>query len=193
MRKVWNFSAIVFAVAALSAASADVEFFFQSGDQAWLNGGRSLDQTALREKYGDHFAAMVRDGRTYVITNRAALDRVQRLYAPVAELGRQQAVLGSKQAALGNEQARLGQEQAIIGAEQAALASADERGASRELSARQHALGQKQRALGDRQRALGDQQRTLGERQRELARETLPKIERIFNDAIATGTAIEVR
>ena len=166
------------------------EFMLQSGNSSWISSGRVLDPVALRAKYGDHFAATVRDGRVYVVTNPAVLDRLERLEAPINELGRRQAVLGSKQAELGSEQARIGQEQAIIGAKQAAISVADNREASSDLSEQQRRLGEKQRVLGEQQRRLGEQQRVLGDQQRDLSRQTMPKVERVFDDAIVTGAAV---
>jgi hypothetical protein len=197
--RLWVSGALLaLSVAALGAKSSDpprLEFMLQSGDESWVNSWGDLDQTPLRAKYGSHFAAFVRDGHTYVITNAAVLEQLERFYGPVVELGRQQAALGSKQAALGSEQARLGGQQAELGAEQAARAAAREETdfTASDIAARQRELGEKQRALGKEQRALGDQQRVLGDRQRALSRETLPKIERIFDDAITAGTAIEMR
>ncbi len=191
MRKVWIFgAAIALLVAAAAAASND--FMFQSGDETWINNRRSFDPSALRARDVEHFAAVIHGGRTYVVTNRAALDRLKDLYAPVVKIGDEQAALGSKQAALGDEQAQLGAQQAIIGAQQAAVAVAGDRAGSRDFEARQRLLAQKQRVLGDRQKELGEQQRALGARQHELTREATPKIERFFDEAIASGLAIEV-
>lgn len=182
------------AIAALSVPvfGANVEFLFQSGHQSWLNGGRVLDPESLRARYGDHFAAMVRDGRTYVTTDPAALAQISRIYAPIEDLAQRQAVLGSKQAELGNEQGKIGEEQAIIGAQQAALVVSGSRTASSDLSDRQRALGEQQRRLGERQRVLGQQQRILGEQQSDFNRAAMAKIERLFDRAIESGNALPV-
>src|SRR5579872_3833297 len=102
MRRKW-LCFVAIALLSTSALAANVEFLFQSGHQSWLNGGRFLDPEALRARYGDHFAAMVRDGWTYVTTDPVALAQIRRFYAPVEDIARRQAALGSKQAELGNE------------------------------------------------------------------------------------------
>jgi len=157
--------AITLAFASVAAA-ADVEFLFQSGNEAWMHAGHVLNQADLISKYGDHFAAIVRDGHRFVITDPAALARIEEIYAPVASIAHEQKVLGEQQADIGREQAR-------IGAEQAAAAS--DAAVSRDLS-------EQQKSLSDRQKALSDQQKHLGERMKEISRQAMPKIERIFDE-----------
>ncbi len=178
------------ALAVVTTASARThEFLLQSGHEAWVHSGHVLDQRALVAKYGDHFAAFVRDGRTYVITDPVVLADLEREYGPIAEVARQQAELGSRQAKLGSKQAEIGAEQAKIGAQQAAIALSSDRDAEEELSVRQKQLSERQQELSDRQKVLGDEQHVLQERQDEISRRNGARVERIFDDAIASGKA----
>jgi hypothetical protein len=153
--------------------------------------GDHADRVRALRRGDEPLLWFVRDGEEYVVRDRALLERVDRLYAPVMKLGREQGELGGeqgelggRQGELGGEQGELGAQQGRLGAEQAKLAAeiaalaakrvaleldgeADE-AAIAELERREEELETKIEALGDRQRELGERQRDLGEQQREL-------------------------
>lgn len=133
-----------------------------------------------------------RDGREYVVRDRATIERMAELMKPQMELGRRQGELGARQGELGARQGELGARQGELGAEQGRLGAQQAELAARQaaidrngrdadrselrerreaLAAEARALAAKQRELGERQRELGDQQRPLGARQRELGEE----------------------
>jgi hypothetical protein len=154
-----------------------------------------------------------RDGRHYVVRDRATWDRAYALLEPQRRLGQQQSELGSRQSALGEEQSRLGEQQGRLGAEQAQASqrmwrltqqmtdASPERGAAlrreidqlsdhvMDLGDRQRELGDQQRELGDRQRELGDQQREIGDRQRAIGQTASAEIRRLADDCVKDGRA----
>jgi bla regulator protein BlaR1 len=126
------------------------------------------------------------------------------------EIGDRQGELGDRQGELGDEQARLASEEATLAAEEssgdgrASEARERRRGelreARRKLSREMRALGEQQRELGEKQRELGKQQSELGRRQSILgreqeraAREAEAKLHALLDQAIAGGTAKEVK
>jgi hypothetical protein len=195
MTRTWILAAFALTLAVPTANAAPVGFVFQSWNNTWMNGGRALDPAALRARFGDHFAAVQRGKRTWVVTDPAALERIRHLYQPVIRIAEQETEIGSKQAATGSKEAEIGSEQASIGSQQAALATAgsDTREAMANLSARLRTLGDRLRVLGARERVLEGQERQLERRAADAEREALPAIERLFEELIAAGSAVEVR
>lgn len=55
------------------------------------------------------------DGKSYIVTDPAIIASLQKMYAPMDELGKQQAALGRQQEALGRKQEELGRQQREAG------------------------------------------------------------------------------
>lgn len=170
------------------------------GSQVWMSGSyRDMERARrIHGETGEPVLWIGRDGREYVIRDRATIERVKEILEPQRELGRQQGELGAqqgelgarqgelgarqgelgaKQGELGAQQARLGAEQASIAGERTALQSrrrsdelSDEEYRRRrdELEDRQEELSRRMRELGERQGELGERQGELGARQAEL-------------------------
>jgi beta-lactamase regulating signal transducer with metallopeptidase domain len=67
---------------------------------------------ALRDRFAVPFIWFERDEQPFIITDAATIDEVRALFAPVHELGREQAALGRQQGELGRQQGDLGRKQA---------------------------------------------------------------------------------
>ncbi len=193
-------SAAVFASLALATAliASDqkprLEFMVQSGDSTFMNDSGALDSASLRNTYGDHFAAFVKDGKRYVITNRQIVDQIEQQFAPVAELAKKQGKLAGKQGKLAGEQGRLAASQAAVAAEEAARISAGQyERKSGDSEARQRDLARQQRELGDQQHALGEEQKKLGEQQKSVAHDVEAKVASILDAALKSGAAVPVK
>jgi beta-lactamase regulating signal transducer with metallopeptidase domain len=169
----------------------------------WMSGSyREMERARrIHSETGEPVLWIGRDGREYVIRDRATIERVREILEPQQELGRQQGELGGQQGELGarqgelgaqqgelgahqgelgSQQARLGAEQASIAGERAALESrrrSDElsgdeyRRRRDELEARQEELSRRMRDLGAQQGELGERQGELGARQAELGKQ----------------------
>jgi beta-lactamase regulating signal transducer with metallopeptidase domain len=83
-----------------------------SGDSTSISGawsGRFFeDAQKLKEKEHGSYILYRRNGKTYVIDDPALVEQSEKLFAPLHDLGQQQAKLGEQQARLGAEQAQLG-------------------------------------------------------------------------------------
>ena len=156
------------------------------------NGIGGTDMKKLIDTYGHRFAYFSRDGRHYLIRDQETIDRLEALYTPQVRLGRQQASLGTKQAALGTQQASIGFEQARIGMEQARIRDSSS-ARYQELVRRQNELAGQQNKLAEEQNRLGAQQSAMGKKQDELSRDADRGAGPIFDQAIRSGIAIEVR
>lgn len=115
--------AAVLLVAAKNHDSCDGRnaFVLELDGITMANGISSADMNQLIKTHGRRFAYFSRDGHHYLIRDAVTLDRLESLYAPQVQLGRQQAELGTRQASLGLQQAKIGREQARIGLDQARL------------------------------------------------------------------------
>jgi len=143
----------------------------------------SIDQHSIRFARGD---------REYVIHDESTVDRLNAIYAPQVQLGREQARLGRKQAALGAQQAEIGRAQASMGFEQAGIRdSSNPR--FQELVRMQNELTAQQNKLIEQQNRYTAEQNKMSAKQNELQREAERKAEPILQDAIRSGVAVEVR
>ncbi|MBB5887053.1 M56 family metallopeptidase [Xanthomonas sp. F1] len=168
------------------------------GNHSTMSGSSDELATMKHETQGDGLWFR-RGGKRYVVHDPALLARFDALFEPMGKLGAQQGELGKRQGALGRQQGELGREQGKLVKESLALAldrmdandiaaKAQER-AKADLAQRQDALSAKMRALGEQQAALGRQQGELGARQGELSAQADREVDRLFDAAIAAGTA----
>ena len=93
--------------AIISAGSSTMSGSFSHVDFAQLQ--------ALRDKLKTDFVWFERDGKSYIITDPATVNRAREAFAAQAELGRQQGELGERQGALGEAQGALGEQQGALG------------------------------------------------------------------------------
>jgi beta-lactamase regulating signal transducer with metallopeptidase domain len=93
--------------AIISAGSSTMSGSFSHVDFAQLQ--------ALRDKLKTDFIWFERDGKSYIITDPATVNRAREAFAAQAELGRQQGELGERQGALGEAQGALGEQQGTLG------------------------------------------------------------------------------
>lgn len=168
------------------------------GNHSTMSGNSDELATMKRETQGDGLWFR-RGGKRYVVHDPALLARFDALFEPIGKLGAQQGELGKRQGALGREQGELGREQGKLAQEAAAraleridmdaVAAKAQAKAQAAVAQRQDALAAKMRALGEQQAALGRQQGELGARQGELSAQADREVDRLFDAAIAAGTA----
>ncbi|WP_295939194.1 M56 family metallopeptidase [uncultured Xanthomonas sp.] len=168
------------------------------GNHSTMSGSSDELASMKRETQGDGLWFR-RGGKRYVVHDPALLARFDALFEPIGKLGAQQGELGKRQGALGREQGELGREQGKLAQEAAARALARidmdavvakaQANAQAALAQRQDALSAKMRTLGEQQAALGRQQGELGARQGELSAQLDREVDRLFDAAIAAGSA----
>jgi beta-lactamase regulating signal transducer with metallopeptidase domain len=201
--------------------NGDSYILLLSGKSTIMSG--SMDDIAkarkLRRNDNEQLFWFERDGKEYVIRDAATLARVKALFEPQQKLGAEQGALGAKQGelgarqgALGALQGRQGAKQAELGAKMARLSAeqvrleqegkstesveAEFRQLEKELKAAspdQEDLGRQQEELGRQQAELGRQQEALGRQQEALAHEAEKQLAALTDNAIANGTAQEVK
>jgi BlaR1 peptidase M56 len=128
--------------------------------------------------HGD-FLWFSHNGKSYVVDDPQTIARIQAMYKPMEDLGRQQEELGKQQEALGQQQEELGrkQEQASVPTPDIAKEMADLNAAAASLQAKKNAtitvdeLADLQGKIGELQGKLGELQGEVGAKQGELGRE----------------------
>lgn len=181
--------ALTLTLAAAPLVAHELHFAYCEGRSCVMDGTSSDSMDVLLRQHG-RAALFEIDGKEFIVTDAATLDRIKQILAPQMELGRKQAALGAEQAKLGAEQAKLGSQQAALGARQAALAL--DRDAERErdeLQRRQSELGREQSALGRQQSELGRRQSELGRQQEAAGREAKKKLSALAEEAVRLGKA----
>jgi hypothetical protein len=142
---------------------ADSNSVTMSGDEEDLQHAR-----VLRDKITGDFIWFEHDEKSYVITDPAFLGRVQALFAPQEELGKQQDALGQQQDELGRQQDELGRQQDELGKRMDAV-SVKIPDISPDLE-RIHGRLRQLQATGATQNELGSVQSQIGELQSRLGR-----------------------
>jgi hypothetical protein len=128
--------------------------------------------------HGD-FLWFSRNGKSYVVDDPQTIARIQSMYKPMEDLGRQQEELGRQQEVLGRQQEELGrkQELATVPTPDIAREMAELNAAAASLQATKTAtitadqLSELQNKIGDLQGKLGELQGEVGRKQGELGRQ----------------------
>ena len=144
-----------------------------SGD--WYDGRRAELDKARSVAHGD-FLWFTRDGKSYVVDDPQTVSRIQAMYKPMEDLGRQQEELGRKQEELGRQQEELGrqQEQASIPTPDISKEMSDLNAAVARLQAKkngtvtQEQLADLEGTIGELQGKLGGLQGEVGAKQGEV-------------------------
>jgi beta-lactamase regulating signal transducer with metallopeptidase domain len=172
-------------------ASGKSDSFTMSG-----TGEDARHAESLKKRISGDFIWFQRDEKSYIIRDRATVDRALQLWAPQQELGRKQAELGSQQEALGKQQEALGGRMQQIRVKVPDMTAELDRLKTElkelgpdttveqigklqaEIGELQAKVGQLQAHAGDEQGklgaemgALGEQQGKLGQQQGELGRQ----------------------
>lgn len=74
-----------------------------------INDGDNSAAQELRGRYGDHFIWFRLNGKEYVITDPATVQKAMQSFDKMNELGKQQEELGKQQEVLGDQQSKLGE------------------------------------------------------------------------------------
>ena len=137
--------------------------------------GDEAEARITRRSIGGDLLWMRVDGRTYVVSDKATLDRIAALYEPMEKLGEQQRELGQQQRALGEEQRKLGQQQRQVRVSLPDLQADIDRikadlradATQEDLSRLQSKIGELQSRIGRLQGQAGSEQSKLGQQQSE--------------------------
>lgn len=184
---------------ALVLSGNELQCVLEGDKSAWQTIG-DLEREVERTRQEVFWFA--RDGRQYVIRDRATVERVHDILEPTMRLGAEQGRLGAMQGELGAKQGEYGALQGRLGSMQGRLANLDIAGDPRyesdyrelrrqidEISQRVRELGVQQRALGAQQQELGRRQRELGAQQRRASALAWDQLHDLTEQAIAKGTA----
>jgi hypothetical protein len=163
-----------------------------SGDSPVVMSGDREDvehATSLRGKIKGDFVWFQRDEKSYVIRDRATVERAKALFKAEQEFGQKQDALGKQQEALGGQQRELGKKMEAVrvqipdmsadiqkleaGAKQLSAGGTQEQlgDLQRQMGELQRRIGESQFQAGDQQRQIGEQMRQLGQQQGELGRQ----------------------
>jgi beta-lactamase regulating signal transducer with metallopeptidase domain len=130
------------------------------------------------------------NGKGYVIRDAATLSQIKTLFEPQMRLGEEQAELGNEMTKLSDQQAAVGEEiqqdEQDSGSMKEKKVYFIEKGSDRPVE-------QAQDDSARQQEDLGRQQERLGQRQAEVARRAETQLRALVGQAIASGTAQEVR
>jgi bla regulator protein blaR1 len=151
-------------------AEDDLRFvYFLSEDHTTMSGSSDDMRRARRLKTpGEPMLWFMRDGKAFVVRDRATLQQLENIWEPVGRIGAEQGAIGAKQGAIGAKQGEVGAKQGLIGAEQGVIGA--KQGA---IGARQANLAAREtRARSDREwQEIARERRELDQAIRDLDRE----------------------
>ena len=171
----------------------------KNGKSIMENWDGSDDQSLFHKAGPDRFYVK-KDGKLYVITDRASIAGVKKAMEPVMKIAAQQTAIGDQQTKIGNQQTKVGDKQAKLGEEMGKIGeqmgnqpSQDEmdklQARMNELQKQMDALSKEMDGPSKQQDALGRKQDALGKQQDKASAEAETKINRIIDDAFSRGLA----
>jgi hypothetical protein len=188
--------------------------YILSTNDHWLSGDVDMGELAAsRVKLHGSFLWFRRSGKTWLVDDAATLDRAVKLFEPLNALEPEQEALRDKERALDDRETAMDDEEESIDAAMERLepnaddedqdddapAAADARPSAEDdrerdaLSARLETLRAKQRDLQSEQRDLEREERALDAREDRLEHEAESSLYKLMDEAIANGTARELR
>ncbi len=138
--------------------------------------------SALRSKIQGHFIWFERDEKSYIIRDPGTVQRAEKLWEPIDQLGKQQADLGKQQEELGKQQEELSKKMQEVRVKVPDLSAqiqkiqeqvkqlASNGGTPQEIGELQRAIGDLQHQIGETQWDAGHMQGDIGRQQGELGR-----------------------
>ena len=149
-----------------------MDFAIVKGKSIMVSGSEDDRDTvrSLEKKISGDFIWFVHNGQSYVIRDAETVRTAQKLYEPMEELGKKQAVLGKQQEELGRQQEAIGKEMEKVRVQvpadiEARLKKVEAMIKELESNATQEDLGRLQGELGDIQGEIGNLQGKAGDRQ----------------------------
>ena len=159
-----------------------MDFAIVKGKSIMVSGSEDDRDTvrSLEKKISGDFIWFVHNGQSYVIRDAETVRTAQKLYEPMEELGKKQAVLGKQQEELGRQQEAIGKEmekvrvqvpadlEARLKKVEAMIKGLESNATQENLGRLQGELGGIQGEIGNLQGKAGDQQGRIGARMGEL-------------------------
>jgi uncharacterized coiled-coil protein SlyX len=163
--------ALVFAalspLVALAGPSRFESCAFVDGDHVNMSG--ELGDAELARKAAGGASRVFwfkRDGRAYVITDAATLDRIKEAYRPVEELGEWMGELGAKQGEIGAKQGELGAAQAKLAQKTAKISRLRAKGIDVSVDTTDESIAD----LSDEMSSLGEVMEKMGAKMNKLGK-----------------------
>lgn len=146
----------------------------------------------LRERFGDRFAWFRKYGHDYVVTASSVMEELDRAMEPQKNVNRMQAGVNREQGRVNEMQAGVNAHQHDVNAMQAQVNASQ--GADQERVNRKQAdVNAEQAGVNAEQAKVNAMQGKVNEEQRRVSAELSRRVEEIFDSALQSGAARELR
>jgi Skp family chaperone for outer membrane proteins len=154
------------------------------------NNSPSTDE--LRSRFGDRFAWFRKSGHEYVVTSSSVMDELDRAMEPQKNVNRMQAGVNREQGRVNEMQGVVNEHQHDVNAMQAEVNA--NRGADQERVNRKQAdVNAEQAKVNAEQAKVNAMQEKVNQEQHRVSAELNRRVEDIFESALQSGAAKELR
>ena len=193
----WSLAAILWSLTPAAAGATEraitryviVQGHSTSG--SWdENNSPSTDE--LRSRFGDRFAWFRKDGHEYVVTSSSVMDELDRAMEPQKNVNRMQAGVNREQGRVNEMQGVVNEHQHDVNAMQAEVNA--NRGADQErVNRNQGVVNAEQAKVNAEQAKVNAMQEKVNQEQHRVSAELNRRVQEIFESALQSGVATELR
>jgi Skp family chaperone for outer membrane proteins len=194
----WILAAILWPLTLLAAGATEHgirRYVIVHGDSmtgSWDESG-SPSTEALRSRFGDRFAWFRKDGREYIVTASAVMNELDRAMEPQKNVNRMQAGVNREQGRVNEMQAGVNAHQHDVNAMQAEV-NAHESGVDQaRVNRKQADVNTEQAGVNAEQAKVNAMQEKVNEEQHRVSAEISRRVQEIFESALQSGAATELR
>jgi hypothetical protein len=183
---------LTFAVAATTHEGGIRRYLIVQGDS--INGSWDQDTSEeLKARFGDRFAWFRKDGHEYVITDSAVMGELDRAMEPQKHVNRMQAGVNREQGRVNEMQAGVNAHQHDVNDMQAQV-NADQSNAGQDrVNRKQSEVNAEQARVNAEQAKVNAMQEKVNEEQHRVSAEFNRRVQEIFESALRSGAATELR
>ena len=194
---------LVFAIAAILVPLTNVNgsehavrrYIIVNGDStngSW-DDSDSVSADELRGQFGDRFAWFRKDGHEYVITASAVMDDLERAMEPQKKVNRMQAGVNREQARVNEMQSVVNAHQRDVNAMQSQVNESQSAAGQERVNRKQADVNAEQSDVNAEQAKVNAMQDKVNEEQRRVSAEFSRRIDEIFDSALESGVAKNLR
>jgi Skp family chaperone for outer membrane proteins len=153
----------------------------------------STSTQVLRSRFGDRFAWFRKDGHEYAVTDSRVMNELDRAMEPQKNVNRMQAGVNREQGRVNEMQSVVNAHQHDVNAMQAQVNANQSNAGQERVNRKQADVNAEQAGVNAEQAKVNAMQEKVNEEQRRVSAEINRRVQEIFESALQSGTARELR
>lgn len=191
----WIIAALIWPLMVAAADGVIRRYVIVRGDSMSGSWDESNSPSAeeLRARFGDRFAWFRKDGHEYVVTDSAVMSELDRAMEPQKGVNRMQAGVNREQERVNRMQAGVNAHQHDVNAMQAEVNASQSTAAQERVNRKQSEVNVEQEGVNAEQSKVNAMQEKVNAEQSRVSAELRRRVQEIFNSALQSGVATQLR